>query len=244
MPWDACAALVFRGLSGRIGCVSFSWVAGFFFRQLSDACCFWRCSWSAFSARVGMELLGLCASLLLAVFWTSRPSFAPFSAVFVHSTLLSEPWWMPSSRAFGWRLHHGPTFDNLTKLGGGWCRLMRLPRMSEVLGHCSSLLGPHVSETLLPALEALSGCAEDIVWWVKTARQTLIVYVCASASLSQPVDLPGLCSGLSLSDFHARSLGSAPGLMPSFVSPVLNSIAGRASDPDSFARKWQDVGSK
>ena len=40
---------------------------------------------------------------------------------------LSEPWWRPSSRAFGWRLNHGPSrdeqvdvFDKLG-LGGVWC---------------------------------------------------------------------------------------------------------------------------
>ena len=58
-----------------------------------------------------MELLGWCAGLLLAVFWAQLPSFAPFSAVFSHSTLLSEPWWMPSSRALRRRLNHGPSRD-------------------------------------------------------------------------------------------------------------------------------------
>ena len=33
------------------------------------------------------------------------------SAVFSHSTLLSEPWWMPSSRALRRRLNHGPSRD-------------------------------------------------------------------------------------------------------------------------------------
>ena len=100
-------------------------------------------------------LLGWCASLLLAAFWYYRPSFAPFSAVFAHSTLLSEPWWMLCFWQWPWA-----AFFCACLSGAAWLVCGLAPRC---------LLGPAAVACTFSAVFSHSTLLSE-PWWMPSSR--------------------------------------------------------------------------